>query len=54
MSDPRTALPTDEQRRAAACMAMGKAPGLIRFAARYTRSLHDAEDAYQRRVIEQG
>ena len=24
------------------------APGLIRFAARYTRSLHDAEDAYQR------
>jgi RNA polymerase sigma factor (sigma-70 family) len=27
---------------------MGKAPGLIRFAARYTRSLHDAEDAYQR------
>ncbi len=29
-------------------MAMGKAPGLIRFAARYTRSLHDAEDAYQR------
>ena len=29
-------------------MAMGSAPGLIRFAARYTRSLHDAEDAYQR------
>jgi RNA polymerase sigma factor (sigma-70 family) len=27
---------------------MGSAPGLIRFAARYTRSLHDAEDAYQR------
>ena len=48
MSDPRTAFPTDEQRRAAACMAMSKAPGLIRFAARYTRSLHDAEDAYQR------
>jgi RNA polymerase sigma factor (sigma-70 family) len=29
-------------------MAMARAPGLIRFAARYTRSLHDAEDAYQR------
>lgn len=27
---------------------MTKAPGLIRFAARYTHSLHDAEDAYQR------
>jgi RNA polymerase sigma factor (sigma-70 family) len=27
---------------------MASAPGLIRFAARYTRSLHDAEDAYQR------
>jgi len=38
--------PTAEQRRAAACLAMSKAPGLIRFAARYTRSLHDAEDAY--------
>src|SRR5680860_1530808 len=40
--------PTDDDRRRAACMAMGSAPGLIRFAARYTRSLHDAEDAYQR------
>jgi RNA polymerase sigma factor (sigma-70 family) len=29
-------------------MAMAAAPGLIRFATRYTRSLHDAEDAYQR------
>ena len=40
--------PTDDERRAAACRAMAAAPGLIRFAARYTRSLHDAEDAYQR------
>ena len=49
MSDPHPPpSPTDEQRRAAACLAMSKAPGLIRFAARYTRSLHDAEDAYQR------
>ena len=40
--------PTDDDRRRAACLAMGSAPGLIRFAARYTRSLHDAEDAYQR------
>ena len=49
MSDPHPPpSPTDEQRQAAACLAMSKAPGLIRFAARYTRSLHDAEDAYQR------
>jgi RNA polymerase sigma factor (sigma-70 family) len=27
---------------------MSSAPGLIRYAARFTRSLHDAEDAYQR------
>ena len=40
--------PTDDERRAAACRAMAAAPGLIRFASRYTRSLHDAEDAYQR------
>jgi RNA polymerase sigma factor (sigma-70 family) len=48
MSDPPTPHPTPDERRHAACLAMGKAPGLIRFAARYTRSLHDAEDAYQR------
>ena len=49
MSEPHPPpSPTDEQRQAAACLAMSKAPGLIRFAARYTRSLHDAEDAYQR------
>lgn len=40
--------PTDDERRQAACLAMGAAPGLLRFASRYTRSLHDAEDAYQR------
>ncbi len=45
---PETSPPTDDERRRAACQAMGSAPGLIRFAARYTRSLHDAEDAYQR------
>jgi RNA polymerase sigma factor (sigma-70 family) len=48
MSDPTPPQPTPDERRHAACLAMGKAPGLIRFAARYTRSLHDAEDAYQR------
>ena len=48
MSDHDPQPPTDEARRHAACRAMGSAPGLIRFAARYTRSLHDAEDAYQR------
>jgi RNA polymerase sigma factor (sigma-70 family) len=40
--------PTAEDRRQAVCMAMTWAPGLIRFAARYTKSLEDAEDAYQR------
>jgi RNA polymerase sigma factor (sigma-70 family) len=40
--------PTDDERRRAACDAMSSAPGLIRYAARYTRSLQDAEDAYQR------
>lgn len=40
--------PTDDERRRAACDAMRAAPGLIRYAARFTRSLHDAEDAYQR------
>lgn len=44
----RDRAPTDDERRHAACVAMGAAPGLIRFATRFTRSLHDAEDAYQR------
>ncbi len=48
MSDATPPPPTDDERRHAACMAMTSAPGLIRFATRYTRSLHDAEDAYQR------
>ncbi|HET6691186.1 MAG TPA: sigma-70 family RNA polymerase sigma factor, partial [Miltoncostaeaceae bacterium] len=40
--------PTDDERRRAVCDAMSSAPGLVRYAARYTRSLQDAEDAYQR------
>ncbi|WP_217914379.1 RNA polymerase sigma factor [Miltoncostaea marina] len=48
MTDDRTPPPTDDDRRRAACAAMASAPGLIRFASRFTRSLHDAEDAYQR------
>ena len=40
--------PTAEERRQAVCLAMTWAPGLIRFAARYTVSIEDAEDAYQR------
>ena len=35
-------------RPSAVCDAMSSAPGLVRYAARYTRSLQDAEDAYQR------
>lgn len=48
MTTKDASLPTDDDRRRAACDAMTAAPGLIRYAARYTRSLHDAEDAYQR------
>ncbi len=48
MTDHPLTPPTDDERRHAACVAMGSAPGLIRFATRFTRSLHDAEDAYQR------
>jgi RNA polymerase sigma factor (sigma-70 family) len=48
MPEPSVPPPTDDERRRAACAAMAQAPGLVRFASRYTRSLHDAEDAYQR------
>ncbi|MFN8120808.1 MAG: sigma-70 family RNA polymerase sigma factor [Thermoleophilia bacterium] len=41
-------IPTPEDRRRAVCEAMAAAPGLIRYATRFTRSLADAEDAYQR------
>ncbi len=37
-----------EARRRAVCAALGAAPGLVRYAARFTQSLEDAEDAYQR------
>lgn len=45
---PDPGQPSEEERRRAACRAMASAPGLVRYAARFTRSLHDAEDAYQR------
>jgi len=44
----QTTEPTAEERRHAVCTAMAWAPGLIRYASRFTRSLEDAEDAYQR------
>ena len=40
--------PTDDDRRRAVCRAMTSGPALIRFAARYTARVEDAEDAYQR------
>jgi RNA polymerase sigma factor (sigma-70 family) len=40
--------PTAEDRHRAVCAALVGAPGLIRYAARFTRSIEDAEDAYQR------
>jgi len=43
-----TTSPSAQERRDAVVRAMAQAPGLVRFAARYTRSIHDAEDAYQR------
>ncbi len=46
MADPTE--PTDEERRHAVCRALASGPGLIRFAGRYTDSVEDAEDAYQR------
>jgi RNA polymerase sigma factor (sigma-70 family) len=48
MLTSQTTEPTAEERRQAVCLAMTWAPGLIRFAARYTTSIDDAEDAYQR------
>ena len=47
-STPSIPPPTPDERRRAVIAAMAQAPGLIRFAARYTPSIEDAEDAYQR------
>jgi|GEM_PF-3979728 len=47
MTDPETT-PSPDERRAAVCRALASAPGLLRYAARLTRSIDDAEDAYQR------
>ncbi|MCB0881932.1 MAG: sigma-70 family RNA polymerase sigma factor, partial [Thermoleophilia bacterium] len=44
----QAALPTSDQRHAAVLAALASAPRLLRFAARITRDLDDAEDAYQR------
>jgi len=48
MPADQTIEPSAEQRRQAVCAALAGAPGLIRYAARFTRSIEDAEDAYQR------
>lgn len=40
--------PTQDARRQAVAGALALAPGLVRYAARYTHSIDDAEDAYQR------
>ena len=44
----QTIEPSAEQRRQAVCAALAGGPGLIRYAARFTQSIEDAEDAYQR------
>ena len=43
-----TRQPTDEERRQAVCLVMGRAATLIRYAGRYVQCRDDAEDAYQR------
>lgn len=43
----QTIEPSAEERRQAVCAALAGASGLIRYAARFTRSIEDAEDAYQ-------
>jgi RNA polymerase sigma factor (sigma-70 family) len=43
--------PSDAQRRQAVLSAMGRGPTLLRYAARYSPSLQDAEDAYQRAMV---
>jgi len=43
-----SAQPTDEDRRRAVCLVMGRATVLIRYASRYVQCVDDAEDAYQR------
>lgn len=47
-NDEASPEPTADERRRAVCDAMAISPGLIRFASRFTRSVPDAEDAYQR------
>lgn len=48
MPADQTIEPSAEERRQAVCAALAGAPGLIRYAARFTRSIDDAEDVYQR------
>jgi RNA polymerase sigma factor (sigma-70 family) len=43
--------PSDAERRQAVLSAMGQGPSLLRYAARYTPTLQDAEDAYQRAML---
>lgn len=48
MPSDQTIEPSAEERRQAVSAALAGAPGLIRYAARFTRSIEDAEDVYQR------
>jgi len=47
MTDHLDSTPTHEARRHAVANALAWAPGLVRYAARFTHSIEDAEDAYQ-------
>lgn len=44
-------IPSDAQRRQVVLSAMGQGPALLRYAARYSPTLQDAEDAYQRAML---
>jgi RNA polymerase sigma factor (sigma-70 family) len=48
MDESPIAEPTPDERRVAVARAMTRAPGLVRYAARFSIAVEDAEDAYQR------
>ncbi|HMM49784.1 MAG TPA: sigma-70 family RNA polymerase sigma factor [Miltoncostaeaceae bacterium] len=51
ISTTEQAPPTDAERRQAVLRAMGRGPGLLRYAARFAPTFQDAEDAYQRAMV---
>jgi RNA polymerase sigma factor (sigma-70 family) len=50
-SHGNSSVPTDSERRQAVLSAIGQGAALLRYAARYSPTLQDAEDAYQRAML---